>query len=89
MPKDEEQNSSSKGSTEIGTVGGDDVRSMVAKFRKLFTLLVGNEDEDLKDIERRVADVRSHRRENERAVNRLLEELTKQADAHDRAKSEN
>ena len=49
---------------------------------------MGNEDEALKDIERRVADVRSHRRENERAVNRLLEELTKQADAHDRA-SEN
>lgn len=62
------------------------MRSMVAKFRKLFSLLMGNEDEDLKDIERRVADVRSHRRENERAVNRLLEELTKQAEAHDRAR---
>lgn len=57
----------------------------MAKIKKLLSLIVGNDDEDLKEIERRVSEIRSHRLENKRAVDRLLEELTKQADAHDRA----
>ena len=57
----------------------------MSKIRHLISLLMKNEDQALRDIEDSVADVRRHRRANSEAVDRLLEELTKQAsDANER-----
>lgn len=60
----------------------------MSRLKQLISLLMGKEDQALKDIERSVADIRRHRQANSQAVDRLLEELTKQADAHDRASKE-
>lgn len=59
-------------------------RDHVSRLKQLLSLLMGNEDQALKDIERSVADIRRRRRANSEAVENLLEELTRQADANDR-----
>lgn len=61
---------------------------VVSRIKQLIALLTGNEDQALKDIERSVADIRRRRQANSQAVDRLLEELTKQADIHDRTKED-
>lgn len=58
---------------------------MIEKIKKLLSLLLRNEDEALKDIEAAVEEARGRQGENKRAVDSLLLELTRQANAHDRA----
>lgn len=64
------------------------MREIVSKIKRLLSLLMRNEDKALADIERAVADIRRRRLDNSKAVDSLLDELTKQADAHDRASKE-